>query len=1039
MPSAHPPAVCRQVVDAPEFGVDRRERGETDGESMDIRSGAGLTRTLLVALLAGIVGAAWLPAGADAFAVSKWEAGTCTEKSCADSGSTTAFYTQAAGHPNFGITDFEFAYKEQELLIKKWKEPEGHVKDVRVDLPPGLSVNPEATKELCTEAELDADAEECPVESKVGEDEATGTAEIALGVKETVTEDFPVYNMVRKSGEPSRFGVEVNSATLKLLGLQGVVYLEGGISWRHEAETSENSGVATGDYHEFFTIPNIPEQPEIVESRLIFWGVPQEHTHVGTPTAFITLPSTCTGKPVTTLHVDSYEDPGDFQAYTNETPVSATGCDQLAFNPSLSLSAETSQSDQPDGVSAELHVPQSTAEPSKPNSPDVQSAEVTLPEGMTLNPAAAQGLVGCASAQFAAGSCPAASQVGSFAVDAPGIPDGSLAGGVYVGSPEPEQGPESGGEFRICLLGEAAQYGVGLRLEGRVRASTSTGRLTATFADAPQVPFENLTLHFRGGPRAPLANPLSCGPVAPSGAITPYGGRAPASAAAHGFVVDANGDGGACPAPLPFSLVQSLVPQSPAQAGAYDPASFDLTRSPGAQYLSKIATTLPAGLLGSIRSVPLCAEAEANAGTCPVSTQIGTVTVAAGAGGEPYTFNGRAYLTGPYDGAPYGLSVVVPAVAGPYDLGTVVTRAGITVGEYSGRLTVTGTLPSIVEGVPLRLRSLSVAVNRQDFLFNPTSCAPLATESLLTSTFGAVQSLASPFQVGGCGALEFKPRVTVSTGGRPTKAGGASLTVAITQGPGQANIREVQLQLPTQLPSRQTTLQNACLAARFEAGPPPGTCASSARVGTATVSTPVLPGVLTGPAYLISHGGEAFPNLDLVLSGDGVQVVLVGHTYISPKGIITATFENLPDVPISSVTVNLPTGPNSALAANNGRLCDAGLLAPTTVVAQSAAKITQSTKIAVTGCAMLVISHRLRGRRLVLTVWAPEAGRVSVSARGGRRVSVHVKRPGKVKLSLPLSARQTAALRRRGHTLAVRAGFVPRSGRNTSALTLSLR
>jgi hypothetical protein len=197
--------------------------------------------------------------------------------------------------------------------------------------------------------------------------------------------------------------------------------------------------------------------------------------------------------------------------------------------------------------------------------------------------------------------------------------------------------------------------------------------------------------------------------------------------------------------------------------------------------------------------------------------------------------------------------------------------------------------------------------------------------------------------------------------------------------------------------------------------------------------------VLTGPAYLISHGGEAFPNLELVLSGDGVQVVLVGHTHISPEGIITATFESLPDVPISSVIVSLPTGPNSALAANNGRLCDAGLLAPTTIVAQGDAKITQNTKIAVSGCAILVISHRLRGRRLILTVWAPEAGRVSVSARGIQRVSVRVKRAGEAKLSVPLSARTTAALDRRGRRLKLRIGFVPRSGRNTSALALSLR
>jgi hypothetical protein len=941
--------------------VDEVER--TASASMSARL---VRRTLLVALLASAVGAVSLASAAQALTVSKWEAGTCKESSCTDGGSHSAFYTQAAGHPNFGITDFEFGYREVGPLDD---EPDGKVKDVRVDLPPGLAVNPEAT-EKCSEQQLDEF--KCPAGSQVGEDEATGTATVLelLKLGATVTEHFPVYNMERRPGEPARFGVEINSKTLELLAglghdLRGHIYLEGGISWHWEAPTSENSGVASGDYHEFFKIENLPEQPEIIESKLIFWGVPEEHQQSPTrpATAFITLPSTCSSRPITHLHVDSYEGPGVFQAYENETPVTATGCDELAFDPSLSLSAETSQSDAPDGVSADLHVPQSTDEPSQPNSPDVQSAEVTLPEGMTLNPSAANGLQGCSSEQFGAGGCPAAAEIGSFGLDAPGIPNGSLTGGVYAGSPEAGAGPESGGEFRIFLLGEAPQYGVGVRLEGRVKANRETGRLTATFAGAPQVPFEDLALRFRGGARAPLANPLSCGPLAPTAVITPYGGEPATGAATHGFVVDGNGAGGGCASPLAFSLVQSLVPQSPAQAGAYDPAAFNLTRSPGQQYLAKIATTLPPGLLGAIPSVALCGEPDASLGKCPASSQIATVTVAAGAGSEPYVFAGRAYLTGPYDGAPYGLSIVVPAVAGPYDLGEVVTRAGISVGLYSGRVTVTSTLPTIVEGVPLRLRSLSIAVNRPSFLFNPTNCAPLADESLLASTFGAGQSLSSPFQVGGCGALAFKPSLSVATGAKPTKAGGASLEVKITQGAHQANIREVRLQLPVQLDARLTTLQKACPAATFETGPPPGACASTARVGSVTVHTPVLPGALTGPAYLISHGGAGFPDLDLILRGDGVEVVLVGLTHISSAGITTSTFENVPDVPISSVTVSLPVGPNSALAADNGRLCAAKLRAPTTIVAQSGAKIAHDTKIAVIGCPRAATSHKRHGAR----------------------------------------------------------------------------
>jgi hypothetical protein len=991
-----------------------------------------LKRVWLPALLAVAVTCGMPAAAAQAFGIAKWEAGTCKEASCTDAGPTSAFYTQAMGHPDFGITDFRFDAKKEGTLLK-WEAPEGHVKNVRVDLPPGLAVNPEAA-EMCKPEQLEALKEECPEGSEVGEDEATGTASV-LGISKTVTEKFPVYNMVRKPGQPARFGVEVNSALVRTAGAQGFIYLEGGISWHKEATTPENSGVASGDYHLFFEIREIStELPELIESRLIFWGVPEEHTHIGKPTAFITLPSTCSSKQISTLHADTWEEPNNWIPATNETPLIATGCGSLPFKPTLTLSPETSQSDQPDGATVTLHLPQYMDEPSKTDSADALSAQVTLPEGMTLNPAAAQGLETCSQQQYEEagaaeeGNCPQASEVGTLSVNAPGIKDGSLVGRVYVGAPSAEEEPKRG-EYRLFLVAHSPEYGVGMRLEGLVRANPQTGQLTTTISGAPQIPFETLSLRFRGGPRAPLANPLACGAAAPSAAIMPYGGEPAAAPATSGFTVDANGAGGECPAPLPFSLVQSLVPQSPAHAGAYDPAGFSLTRAEGQQYLSKISTTLPAGLVGAIPSVPLCGEAAANAGTCPATSQIGTAAVTAGAGGEPYSFTGSAYLTGPYDGAPYGLSIVVPAVAGPYDLGEVVTRAALSVGVYSGRVTVSATLPSIVGGVPLRLRSLNVAVNRPSFLFNPTSCAPLATESALTSAAGASQSLSSPFQVGNCGALPFTPSLSASSGAKTSKLGGASLVVKVTQAAHQANIRELQLQLPKQLVARFSTIQKACPAATFEAGPPPGGCTKSSIVGSATVSTPVLPDPLKGEAYFVSHAAESFPDVELVLHGDGVTVVLVGHTHIADSSITTSTFESLPDVPISSVVVSLPVGPDSALAAN-GPLCRAKLLAPTTIAAQSGAKITRETKIAVTGCPVEVISHKRRGGRLTLTVWAPAVGRLTVSGSGVKRVSFRVRKAGELKLSVPLE---------QGKKTKLRVAFTPRSGGGGSAARIALR
>ena len=972
-------------------------------------------RTWLFGLLLCSTLGALLPATAGAFVVSKWEAATCGESTCKDS-PPTGLYLQAAGHPNFGITDFGFEFTEA-LLVKT---PVGKVKDVRVDLPPGLSVNPEATVQ-CTEAQLNES--KCPPESKVGVDQAIGTAEFTLGVRATKTEEFPVFNMVRKAGEPARFGVEINIPLVANVRS----YLEGGISWHHETETPESSGVPTGDFHEFFKIENFPESPELVESRLIFWGVPQNESHVGKPTAFLTVPSTCSSRPVTYLHVDSYEAPGSFLKYASESP-QTTGCGSLAFNPTVSIGGETTQSDQPDGVEGALHVPLSTSAPISPNSPNVNTAEVALPEGMTLNPSAAHGLQSCSNAQIEletnnAIACPAASVIGSDVVEAPGVPPGSLTGNIYLAQQE-NQEPESGREFRAFVVAEAPQYGVGVRLEAELRANRQTGRLTAVIANNPQIPFENFRLKLNGGALAPLANPLACGAALLGASLTPYGGE-PASLSSSPFVTSG------CPATgPPFALAQATASQS-SKAGAYSSYALNLTRGDGQQYLQRVSATLPAGLLGAIPSVALCGEPQAAQGTCPAASQIGTATVTAGAGPMPYPFSGPVSLTGPYAGAPYGLSIAIPAVAGPFNLGTVVTRATLTVGLYSGRVTATSVLPTIVSGVPLRLKSLNVAINRPNFLFNPSSCGPLASESTLVSTLGVTQGLSTPFTVSDCAGLAFKPSVSASTTAKSSKANGASLEVNVSQGARQANIRQMLLTLPRQLPSRLTTLQKACPAALFEDGEPPGACPSASRVGGVSVSTPVLAGKLTGPAYLVSHGGGAFPDLDLVARGDGVEVVLVGHTLIR-SGTTTSRFESLPDVPISAVAVSLPVGAHSLLGAN-GVLCKEKLTAPTTIIAQSGAKITRTTNITVTGCPVAITAKRASGTQAIVTVLAPAQGRVSAGGPDLRLLVRHVKKAGKTTVRVSLTSAGVAALSSHGRLKQrLRVGFVPHSGHGSS-------
>ena len=370
------------------------------------------------------------------------------------------------------------------------------------------------------------------------------------------------------------------------------------------------------------------------------------------------------------------------------------------------------------------------------------------------------------------------------------------------------------------------------------------------------------------------------------------------------------------------------------------------------------------------------------------------------------------------------MTVVVNAEVGPFSLGNVITRAGIEVDPFTARVTVASNVPTIFKGIPLRLKTLNVAITRQGFLVNPTNCGALTTNTTLTSTFGATQSLSTPFQATGCSSLAFKPSFSVSTNAKTSRKNGPPLVVKVGYPAGsQANIKSVFVTLPKQLPSRLSTLKNACREAVFNASP--WNCPANSRVGGATAFTPTLPAKLTGPAFFVSHGGAAFPDLDLVLVGNGVETILVGNTNIS-KGITSTKFAALPDVPVSRFEMNLSRGPNSALAAI-GNLCKPTLVMPTTITAQNGKVTKQNTRISVSGCPVAILAHRVSGHRAILTVKAPAAGRVS---GGGSKLKTVYRHPGKaqkVTLEVPLSNAGVSALARGPLVVRVRVGFIPKA------------
>jgi hypothetical protein len=492
--------------------------------------------------------------------------------------------------------------------------------------------------------------------------------------------------------------------------------------------------------------------------------------------------------------------------------------------------------------------------------------------------------------------------------------------------------------------------GVLIKIPGRLDPDPVTGQIVATFDENPQFPFSDLKVHFFGGPRAPLTTPAGCGTYTTNAMLTPWSApdSGPPATSSDSFQINGGCGGGFNPA---FNAGTSNN-----QAGGFSPFTMTFSRSDQDQVLSGVSVKLPPGLLGIIKGVEQCPEPQAGQGACGQGSLIGHTTVAAGAGPNPfYVQGGQVFLTGPYKGAPFGLSVVVPAVAGPFNLGTVVVRAAISVDPHTAQITVSSDpLPTILQGIPLDVRTVNVNIDRAGFTFNPTSCEPLTVGGTLTSTQGATAQVSNRFQVANCANLPFKPKFTVSTQANTSKKNGASLDVKLGYPKGsQANIGKVAVTLPKALPSRLTTIQQACPEATFAANP--ATCPAGSTIGVATASTPVLSNPVTGPAYLVSHGGAAFPDLVLILQGEGVRLELTGSINIK-KGVTSSAFNAVPDAPISSFELKLPEGPHSGLAAvlpakAKGNLCGTSLTMPTTLSGQNGAQIKQSTKITVSGCA----------------------------------------------------------------------------------------
>jgi hypothetical protein len=879
---------------------------------------------------------------------SGWQAGTCTKEPPEDPdycsiATPDQFYETAAGRPVWGFTQF-YIRSEPAPLPPNGPEPIGELDSVQVDLPQGLSVNPEATPQ-CTMAEFES-VPGCPANTKVGESLVTGAAPLT-----GIHTDLPpanVYNVVPEEGEPARFGFKLGPEK---------IFLEAYVSWE-------------SDYHEGFFI-DVPEIPIlggipgglIYKQRLRFKGRSGDGTYITTPTTCFNWETEPQYRYIysTFLRASSteeeatpgYEFPADAEPAI-ESPLppgkKPLDCPGIPYDPTTALEPNTAATDSPSGALNEINVPHIVpavaSEDSRSNSM-TKEVKVGLPLGMGLNPSAAYGLVACTDAQFNKGSrgpstCPPASKVGTIEIETPPLPAGSIKGNVYVGE-QLSRDPASGEEYRIFVVADAVSpetgksFGISVRLVGNVSADPLTGQLTTRFKGLPQVPFSSVRLKIDDGARSALTSPGTCGPHAMTATMTPWSGN-PDEVPIDEFVLTSAPDGGPCAKTLaerPFGPSFAATTGN-TQGGSFTDVGLDIVRSPGNQELKGVDVTLPPGLTAKLAGLRYCPEgaiaaASANAGkaetsspSCPDDSWVGRATITAGSGPEPYRIDtGKAFLAGPYKGAPLSLAVITPATAGPFDLGTVVVRVALLVDRKTAQVTaVSDPLPHVYGGSLLGVRSVSVDVDRPGFALNPTNCSQFAFAATLRggggnpNDPGAFSSLpaSSPFQAANCEALPFKPKLHLRTFGATKRAKNPKLRAILVAKPGDANIGRAAVTLPKSLILDQGAISKVCTRVQFT----DNKCPSNSIYGFAEATTPLLDGPLKGPVYLRSSSNP-LPDLVADLHGQ-VDIELSGRTD-AVRGRIRNTFDAVPDVPVSKFVLTVRGGKKKGLLVNSQNLC----------------------------------------------------------------------------------------------------------------------
>jgi len=781
------------------------------------------------------------------------------------------------------------------------------VSSATVSLPPGLLGNPNVVTSCSTGQFVLGGS--CPVDSQVGI------------VRTTVNENShefvePLYRL-----EPPHAGAEIAR-----FGFDALFY-----------PVFVDVSIRTGsDYGATATVSNPTGQAALISATTVLWGVPADPSHdeqrltpqeallceTGTaceapggkrssslvPRPFITNPTACEEQRVG-FTATSYELPGE--VFEASAPLPATtGCEDLLFQPSLRIEPSSHIAGAPTGLSAVLTIPQTGSINTRATSA-LRKARVTLPEGMTIAAGAANGLEACSASQVRLGEeaqseCPVASKLGNATFVSPDLPE-TLHGAIY------QRTPEAGHLFRIWLVSD--EFGLHLKIPGEIEANAQSDRLTAVFDETPQLPVERIDLELRDGPDAPLKNPDACGSFSAAYELTPWSGTPAVVAETEPMRIDESCGGG-------FSPQLEAGVANPV-AGSFSPLIANLLRSDGEDNLAAFEITLPEGELAKLKGVPLCPEAETVSGSCPASSKIGSVAASIGPGSMPLFIPqpGKAptavYLAGPYKGAPYSFIAVVPAQAGPFDLGTVTVRGGIYVNPNTSRVTVrTDPLPQILDGVPLIYRMVHVQVDRPEFTISPTDCSTMKMVARITSVRGAIATPSDRFQVGDCAALRFAPKLSLELSGPTTRGGNPALTAALKSRKGEANIARISVALPHSEFLAQSHIDNICTRVQFS----DERCPAGSVYGHAEAWTPLLSKPLRGAVYLRSAPAHKLPALAIALRGQ-LAINLVGQID-SVNGGIRTTFDSVPDAPVTKFVLKMK-GDDKSLLENSTNICSA--------------------------------------------------------------------------------------------------------------------